>query len=180
MGLLLGIVRHQKDIQLIAAHRIDGLPQGAGAHHGGQYAVGEPGGGPVHGAEFKQRKTADKGHHQAEYGKAGGEFLAYRHGVHGMSCIWVIKWHSSALALRGASTLAAIHSSHSNLIRIGTDEGAKRVSNRPSRGTVSCIGARGHPFRIFSENKPGWADGWEEEEEEEEVGACRWDMPLGD
>ena len=101
---------------------------------------------------------AYKGHHQAEYGKAGGEFLAYRHGVHGMSCIWVIKWHSSAPAPRGASTLAAIHSSHSNLIRIGTKERAKRVSNRPSRGTESCIGQRGHHFRIFSENKPG-ADG---------------------
>ncbi|MNY53198.1 hypothetical protein D3C86_1889340 [compost metagenome] len=54
MGLLLGIARHQKNIQLITAHRIDGLAQGAGTHHGGQDTVGKTDGGPVHGAEFKQ------------------------------------------------------------------------------------------------------------------------------
>ncbi|MNE18333.1 hypothetical protein D3C80_1113650 [compost metagenome] len=93
MGLLLGIVRHQEHIQLVAAQGIDGLTQSTGAHHGGQYAVGEADGGPVHLAELQQREAADEGHHQAEHGEAGGEFLTYRHGVHGVSCIWVNEWH---------------------------------------------------------------------------------------
>ncbi|MOA49712.1 hypothetical protein D3C78_1726260 [compost metagenome] len=86
MGFLLGIVRHQEHIQLIAAQGIDGLTQGAGANDGRQDAVGEAGGGPVHVAKLQQREAADKGHHQAEHRKACSEFLTYGHGIHGMSC----------------------------------------------------------------------------------------------
>ena len=75
MGLLLGIVRHQKNIQLITAHRIDGLAQGAGTHHGGQDTVGKTDGSPVHGAEFKQRKAAYKAIIRPSTAKPAESFL---------------------------------------------------------------------------------------------------------
>jgi len=78
---------HHEITQLITTQLTERIPDRAGAIDRWQDAVGKPDGNIIHVAKLDKGKTADKGDHQTEHGKAGGEFFAYGHGtgIHGIS-----------------------------------------------------------------------------------------------